>query len=93
MDILQGESIRGTFFCIEAYGNSLYCADVIYRALLVKIGKSNMAVLFINFNWRDGGRDFLYQRQSFLKILLIGAVNQIFQRGAAKPPGIPGCHR
>ena len=60
MDVCEGEGVCGAFFGVKAYGDSLYCSNVVYGASLFEVGQGDMTVFFVH---SDGGdwvvRDFL----------------------------------
>ena len=60
MHIGKRKRIGVTFLGIKADRNALYCPDIIYGTFLVKIGKGNMSCFFININWCNRCRNFLY---------------------------------
>lgn len=64
MDILKRKRVGMAFLGIKTDRYTLNHTDIIYRALLIKIGKGNTACLLIDFNRCDRGRYFLYQSQS-----------------------------
>ena len=72
MNVLQGERVRMALFRVEANGNPLHSPDIVNSTLLVKIGKRNMAAVFVDFEGRNGSRHFLDQRKPMLRIFLVG---------------------
>ena len=80
MNIGKRKSIRVTFFCVETDWYSLYGADIVHRALLIKISQRDMSGLFVDIDRRDRCGNLLNQRQTVLLINFIGTVDKLFQR-------------
>ena len=80
MNIGKWKGIRITFFCVETDRYSLYGADIVHRALLVKIRQRDMSGLFVDIDRRDRCGNLLNQRKTVLLINLIGTVDKLFQR-------------
>ena len=78
MDIGQGKSIHCAFFGIKAYRDSLNRTDIVYRTLLLKIGKGNVPVFLVDADGGNGGWNFLNQSKALLQVLLVGAVDEFF---------------
>ena len=92
MDILKWKCISITFFCIKADRNALHGTDIIYGTDLIKIGKGNMPMLFINPYRSDGGWNLLDQCKPHFTVAGIGMIDKFFQSRTTKSSRIPGCH-
>ena len=92
MDVLQRKRIRRALLCVKAHGKPLDGAYVVDGALLLKIGKGNLSILFVYLEGRDGGGNLLDQGKARIGVSFVCPVDHVFQRGAAQAPGIPCGH-
>ena len=83
MDVCEGEGVCGAFFGVKAYGDSLYCSNVVYGASLFEVGQGDMTVFFVHSDGGDGCWDFLDECKFFFSVLFVGAVYEVFQCGAS----------
>ena len=80
---MERERVSPAFLCIKTHRNSLDYANVVHRALLVKVSQSDMPAGLVNLNWGDRGGNLLDQRQPLFPVAVIGVIDQIFQSGAS----------
>ena len=92
MDVRQGKCVCRAFLCVEADRDALHHAQVVDRALLVKIGQSDMARLFLNVDGRDRRRNLLNQGKPLFPIVFNCLVDQLLQRRTPEPSRFPRRH-
>ena len=92
MYIGERKAVGLTFLGIETDGNTLYRSDVIHRALLLKVSQCDVAARLVHIDRGDRRRDLLDQGKSLLPVLVVRAVDHLFQGGTAQSSGIPGTH-
>ena len=78
MDIGKRKGVCMTFFGIKTDRNPLYGTDIVYRTLLVKIGKGNVSGCLVDIDRCDRCRYFLDQGKSVFGIFFIGPVDKFF---------------
>ena len=92
VNVLQGKGILGTFLCIKADRNSLYCTYIVNSTSLVKVCQSNVTVLFVHAYRSDGSGNLLYQSKSLLPVLIVCSVYKVLQGRTPEPSAVPCRH-
>lgn len=68
MYIGKGKRVGITFFCIKAYRDSLYSANIVDRTLLLKISQCNVSGFRLHLYRCNRSGNLLYERQAVLPV-------------------------